>query len=185
MSPELGHPCDSAFTKRAGEDVRCPPEGRTRMEWVYLLQTLSLLPGAGTHTCSDPAVTIKQPSTRPGVHKQPNLAYHLFLQNICLIETRPHSFIGMFSMTPFMLQQCACMLSHSACPTLCDPTDCSPPHSSVHGSPGKNTGVGCHSLLQGIFLTQGSNQCLLWLLHWQTDYLSLAPPGKLIVKETH
>ena len=29
--------------------------------------------------------------------------------------------------------------------------------------PGKNTGVGCHSLLQGIFLTQGSNPCLLLL----------------------
>ncbi|KAI4548663.1 hypothetical protein MG293_000993 [Ovis ammon polii] len=38
----------------------------------------------------------------------------------------------------------------------CDPVDCSPPGSSVHGdSPGKNTGVGCHALLQGIFLTQG------------------------------
>ena len=36
--------------------------------------------------------------------------------------------------------------------------DCSLPGSSVHGdSPGKNTGVGCHALLQGIFLTQGSN----------------------------
>ena len=32
--------------------------------------------------------------------------------------------------------------------------------------PGKNTGVGCHFLLQGIFLTQGPNTCLL---HWQTD----------------
>ena len=31
--------------------------------------------------------------------------------------------------------------------------------------PDKNTGVGCHSLLQGIFLTQGSNPCLLCLLH--------------------
>ena len=30
--------------------------------------------------------------------------------------------------------------------------------------PGKNTGVGCHLLLQGIFLTQGSNSCLLHLL---------------------
>ena len=39
---------------------------------------------------------------------------------------------------------------------LCDPLDYSPPGSSVHGnSPGKNTGVGCHALLQGIFLTQG------------------------------
>ena len=44
------------------------------------------------------------------------------------------------------------------CPSLCDPMDCSPPGSSVHGdSPSKNTGVGCHALLQGIFPTQGSN----------------------------
>ena len=36
--------------------------------------------------------------------------------------------------------------------------DCSPPGFSVNGdSPGKNTRVGCHALLQGIFLTQGSN----------------------------
>ena len=36
--------------------------------------------------------------------------------------------------------------------------DSSPPGSSVHGdSPGKNTGVGCHDLLLGIFPTQGSN----------------------------
>ena len=45
-------------------------------------------------------------------------------------------------------------------------------------SPGKNTGVGCHDLLQGIFLTQGSNLHLLYLLHWQVDSLPLAPPGK-------
>ena len=31
-------------------------------------------------------------------------------------------------------------------------------------SPGKNTGVGCHALLQGIFPTQGLNPCLLWVL---------------------
>jgi len=30
---------------------------------------------------------------------------------------------------------------------------------------GMNTGVGCHALFQGIFLTQGSNPDLLWLLH--------------------
>ena len=39
--------------------------------------------------------------------------------------------------------------------------------------PGKNTGVGCHFLLQGIFSTQKSNLCLLHLLHWQEDSLSL------------
>ena len=32
-------------------------------------------------------------------------------------------------------------------------------------SPDKNTGAGCHALLQGIFLTQGSNLHLLCLLH--------------------
>ena len=45
----------------------------------------------------------------------------------------------------------------------CDPVDCSPPGSSVHGIfPGKNAGVGCHFLLQGVFPTQGLN---LGLLH--------------------
>ena len=44
------------------------------------------------------------------------------------------------------------------CSTLCNSMDCSLPGSSVHGdSPGKNTGVGCHALLQGIFPTQESN----------------------------
>ena len=42
------------------------------------------------------------------------------------------------------------------------PMDCSPPGSSVHGVfPGKNTGVGCHFLLQGIIPTQGLNLGLL------------------------
>ena len=39
--------------------------------------------------------------------------------------------------------------------------DCRLPDSAIHGdSPGQNTGVGCHALLQGIFLTQGSNSHL-------------------------
>ena len=45
---------------------------------------------------------------------------------------------------------------------LCNPMDCNPSGSSVHGdSPGKNTGVGYHTLLQGIFPAQGSNPGLL------------------------
>ena len=53
---------------------------------------------------------------------------------------------------------CVCLVIRS-CLTLFDPMDCSPPGSSVHGdSPGKNTEVGCHALLQGIFPTQGSTQ---------------------------
>ena len=67
-----------------------------------------------------------------------------------------------------------CLVTQS-CPTLCDPMDCSPPGSSVHGnSQGKNIGVSCHSLLQGIFPTQRSNPGLLhcrWIL----------PPGQPIL----
>ena len=49
-----------------------------------------------------------------------------------------------------------------SCLILCDPMDCSLLGSSVQGdSPGKNTGVGCHTLLQEIFLTQGSKPGLL------------------------
>ena len=47
-------------------------------------------------------------------------------------------------------------------------------------SPGKNTGVGCHALLQGIFPTQGSNPSLLCLLHWQMVSLPLSPLGSLV-----
>ena len=45
-------------------------------------------------------------------------------------------------------------------------------------SPGQNTGVGCHALLQGIFLTRGQNLHLSRLLHWQEGSLPLVPPGK-------
>ena len=44
--------------------------------------------------------------------------------------------------------------------------------------------MGCHALLQGIFLTQVLN---FHLLHWQVDSLTAAPPGKLlgIIKAFH
>ena len=61
-----------------------------------------------------------------------------------------------------------CCVTQS-CPTLCDTMDGSLPDSSVHGdSPGKNTGVGCHDLLQVIFPTQRLNPGLLhcrWILY--------------------
>ena len=59
----------------------------------------------------------------------------------------------------------ACMWTKSiqSCLTLCNPMDCSPRGSSVHGdSPGKNTGMGCHALLQGILPVQGWNLPLLF-----------------------
>ena len=43
---------------------------------------------------------------------------------------------------------------------------------------GKNTGAGCHFFLQGIFPTQGSNPCLLPLLHWQAGSLPAEQWGK-------
>ena len=47
------------------------------------------------------------------------------------------------------IYMCCVVLSYSVM-SDCDPVDCSPPGSSVHGdSPGKNTGVHCHALLQG------------------------------------
>ena len=51
--------------------------------------------------------------------------------------------------------------------TLCNPMDCRPPGSSVHGILGTNTGVSYHSLLQGLFSTRGSNPGL--------------PPGRQIL----
>ena len=66
------------------------------------------------------------------------------------------------------------------CPTLCDPMNCSPPGSSVHGnSPIKNTGVGCHALPQSIIPTQGLNQCFLYLLHCRQLFYPLSHLGSL------
>ena len=45
-------------------------------------------------------------------------------------------------------------------------------------SPGKNTGEGCHALLQGIVPTQGLNLCLL---HCRRILLTAEPPGKPLV----
>ena len=54
---------------------------------------------------------------------------------------------------------CVCTKSLQLCLTLCDPM-------------GKDTGVGCHVLLQGIFLTQGRSPHLLCLLHWDVGFFT-------------
>ena len=52
----------------------------------------------------------------------------------------------------------AAVFSHSAVSHSCNPMDCSPPGSSVHGMfQARNTRMGCHFLLQGTCPTQGSN----------------------------
>ena len=76
---------------------------------------------------------------------------------------------------------CMCAKSLQLCMTLCDPMDCSPAGSSVHGIlQAKSTGMGCCALFQAIFLTQGLNLRLLCPLCWQVGSLPLVPPGKLI-----
>ena len=82
-----------------------------------------------------------------------------------------------------LLQQlaipCVCLVTQ-LCLTLCDPMDCRPPGSSVHmDSPGKNTGVGCHALFQGIFPTQGLNP---GLLHYRQILYCLSHGGKLYIR---
>ena len=72
------------------------------------------------------------------------------------------------------------VLGQSLCPTLCDLMDCTLPGSSVYGDfPGKNTGVGYHAVLQGIFPTQGSNQVShiagRFLTIWATRETTSAP----------
>ena len=56
------------------------------------------------------------------------------------------------------LERCWAVLSRSVVSYSFRPHGRSPPGSSVHGdSPGKNAGLGCLALLQGIFPTQESN----------------------------
>ena len=70
---------------------------------------------------------------------------------------------------------CCAVLSCSVVSTVFDPMECSPPGYSVHGdSPGRNTGVGCHALLQGIFPTQESNP---HLLHYRQFVYHLSHQG--------
>ena len=73
----------------------------------------------------------------------------------------------------------SCAKSLHSCLTLGNLIDYRSPGFSVHGIlQARNTGVGCHALLQGIFPTQGSNPHLFCLLHWQAGSLPLGPPRK-------
>ena len=102
----------------------------------------------------------------PWGHKESDTTERLITHAYWVISPCYKLFIEMTS------DICAKLLQ--SCPTLCDPMDYSLPGSSVHGIfPGKNTGVGCHFPLQGIFLTQELN-----LSAFQTDYLLTELRGK-------
>ena len=88
-----------------------------------------------------------------------------------------HLFIFFFPCFTFTLV-CICANALQSCSTL-RPSELPPARSLCPwDSPGKNTGVDCYALLQGIILTQGSNLGLLHLLHWQAGSLPLALSGK-------
>ena len=58
-------------------------------------------------------------------------------------------------MTSINITTVKMLIAYYMCPILCNPMDCSQSDSSVHGdSPDRKTGMGCHTLLQGTFLTQ-------------------------------
>ena len=94
---------------------------------------------------------------------------HMVAKSQTRLSTYPHTHPSIqLIVVPFASPRprVCCAQSFQSCPTLCKPMDCSLPGSSVHrDSPGENTGVGCHALLKGIFLTQRSNPYLLCLLH--------------------
>ena len=119
--------------------------------------------------------------------------YHV--QNFYRICKNPYFCIHLKFSLPRIIRWAVCSVcvyvkSLQSCLTLCDPMDCSTSGSSVHGIlQARNTGVGCWALIQGIFLTQELNSCLLYLLHWQAGifffFKPVAPPGKLVLFRCH
>ena len=73
------------------------------------------------------------------------------------------------------------LFSHSGMSDSCDPMDCSPPGSSVHGiSQARILEWAAISSSRGIFPTRGLNLCLLCVLHWPADSLPLSHLGRHI-----
>ena len=89
---------------------------------------------------------------------------------------------GVFSLNEKTLPVPTIVLSHSIMSCSLQPCGLEPTRLLYPwGFPGKNTGVGCHSLLQGIFPTQGLNPHLLNLLPW---HYHLCHPMMLTDKST-
>ena len=106
------------------------------------------------------------------VHSQVNLLYiniyplfFIFFSHVghCRVFRVPLLYVRS------LLQACSVAKS---CLTLCDPMECSPPGPLSTGFPRQEYGVGCHSLLQGVFPIQASNpgllHCRLILYHRAT-----------------
>ena len=79
---------------------------------------------------------------------------------------------------------CSCVCAQS-CPSLFAPMDCSQPARLLcpWNFPGTNTGVGCHFLFEGIFLTQGLKLASLASSSLAGGSFTTEPPGKLLQRE--
>ena len=125
--------------------------------------------GAGPSPCSRPAL---QPLALSVWARRQKLLWALR----CVWHALIYALIHWFSMTEPLLPAGCTGFKAQSCPTLYDPMDCSPARLLCPWDfPGKHTGAGCHLLLQGIFLTQGSNPHLLHHLRRQADSSPLWP----------
>ena len=106
---------------------------------------------------------------------------------------KPHPAIDLWQIPPDpntnvqtikdVAQRGACRSVAKACPALLPPPRLQPARLLCPWDfSGKNTGVGCYFLLQGIFLTQGLNPCLL---HWQEAFLPLSHQGSPSLSNTN
>ena len=143
------------------------------------------------HGLSDPGFTNIYWGIIDGIHLKCIIWWvwaHVYTQETITVITSPSLLSPKVSSCPFFINSTrgsskrsleAIYLLFCVSPTLCNPKDCSPSGSSCPwNSPGKNTRVDCHFLLQRISLTQGSN---LGLLHWETDYKQSEPPALLYI----
>ena len=99
--------------------------------------------------------------------------------SVCGVQSLSCSFSGVIS---GLFSCCVCLVGQS-CSILCDSRLLCP-----WDSPGKDTGVGCHALLQGIFPTQGSNPGLLHCrqILFQLSYKgSPQTPRCSVISSTH
>ena len=169
-SPPPPHQDPPPTTSQPGRQALCPTcvSGLERPASSALIRPQA--PLEAHHLALKPEVTTPTESLGPEIqYSFPHVC------RVCIHRVNQHGWKTLppkFQRVPKRIldlqrfaQRLHCAVLRSAaqsCLTLFDPTDCSPPGSSVYGnSPGKNTGVGFHALFQGIFPTQGSIPGLL------------------------
>ena len=159
----------SCRPKNPGRNKRKEIWGVEESNIVHRSATWAVLPATENPT----QVAYKFPrSTNPQIHSQ-----YFDFKNVIFINFQriliKHLLMGQTLNTGNEKVYITCCAESLSCLTLCDHMDCSPPGSSVHeDSPGKNTGVDCYALLQGISPPRGSNTGLPHyrqiLYHWAT-----------------